>query len=108
MEYYDGQRCYRHPWNYPKEEEVGYRFRVKDAVRVKVTKEYPWPAPKANPPLLDRTIKLFGADTDYADVLTKQSDGRYMKHTGICCINIPIPDEDVEPWPEDPVELEML
>jgi hypothetical protein len=54
--------------------------------KVKKDKEYPWPC-KSEP---NRTIKIF---TD--DVLTKQSNGKYQKHTGLGCLNIHIPDEDV-------------
>lgn len=56
--------------------------------------EYPWPC-KAHP---DRMIEL--SDDD---ILTKQLDGGgYTKHTGLCCINIKIPEEHLdafEGWP---------
>ena len=84
---------------------MGYDFKVKNAVRVKVSKRYPWPW-KNDP---DRTLEIFGADKpEITDVLTKSEDGTYMKHTGVCCFGIAIPDEDVEPWPENPVSLRLL
>jgi hypothetical protein len=55
-------------------------------LKVKENKKYPWPY-DGNP---NRTIKLF---TD--DVLTKGPEGKYTKHTGICCCNIIIPEEDL-------------
>lgn len=55
---------------------------------------YPWPC-KPHP---DRTIELFDDD-----ILTKQPDGGgYTKHNGICCVNIPVPDDHLdayEGWP---------
>jgi len=58
-------------------------------------KEYPWPC-KRQP---NRTIQLFDDD-----ILTKQKDGKgFTKHTGLCCLNIQIPETDLdayEGWPK--------
>lgn len=54
---------------------------------------YPWPC-ESQP---SRTIQLFDDD-----VLTKQDDGKYSKHTGLGCFGIEIPDEHLdgyEGWP---------
>lgn len=67
-----------------------------DALRVKKDGVYPWPTLKCVPPEPDRTIELF---TD--DVLTKGADGTYTVHTGICCFNIVLKDDEVEPWGRD-------
>jgi hypothetical protein len=87
---------------------MGYDFKVKNALRVRETREYPWPW-KDDP---TRTIQIFGTDTDYPDVLTVNAPanggGGYMKHTGICCFGIQIPEEDLEPWPEEVVNLRLL
>lgn len=57
-------------------------------------KHYPWPCES----LPDRKIELFDDD-----ILTKQRDGAgYTKHTGLCCLNISVPDEDLiafQGWP---------
>jgi len=71
---------------------MGYDFTVKGAVRPKKDGEYPWPC--ASEP--DRTITLYDDD-----VLTRQDNGKYLKHTGLGCMNIMISDEEVEPWGED-------
>jgi len=82
---------------------MGYNFTIgkQIAVRVKEQKEYPWPIkdPKYWNPGEDgskRTITIFRSD-----VLTKSQDGTYMKHTGLGCFGIVIPDSDVEPCGED-------
>lgn len=78
---------------------MGYDFSIGKAAAMRVKKQgdYPWPAPQAEPPLLDRTILLF---TD--DVLTKDpASGTYMKHTGLGCLGIVLADDEVEPWGED-------
>lgn len=64
---------------------MSYDFKITGAVHVKEGKEYPWPTEK-DP---NRTIEIFDDD-----VLTKEENGKYMKHTGLCCFNIVIPDED--------------
>jgi hypothetical protein len=74
-------------------------FVVEGAVKVKVHKKYPWPC--QDEPF--RTLELF---TD--DVLTKNPEtGKYTCHTGLCCINIILRDDEVEPWGRD-VTLRML
>tara|TARA_R110000824_G_scaffold12226_5_gene53512 strand:- start:6297 stop:6533 length:237 start_codon:yes stop_codon:yes gene_type:complete len=78
---------------------MGYQFKVIDGCRVKEDKEYPWPC--ASDP--NRTIELFDDD-----VLTKDlENGTYMKHTGIGCFNIVIPDEDIEQIEGD-TDLQMI
>ena len=59
-----------------KEIEMGYSFTMPKGIAFRVKKEgiYPWPRDGDK----DRTIELF---TD--DVLTKQENGKYMKHTGL-------------------------
>jgi len=73
---------------------------VKDAMTVKKTKDYKW----GNE--LGRTLRIFGLDTSYPDVLTPY-EGAWMKHTGVCCFGIQIPEEDIMPFPGD-VELEII
>ena len=72
---------------------VNQYYRIKE-------KEYvaKWPmSDRGNP---DRTITLYDDD-----VLTKDPDnGTYMKHTGIACFNIQIPDDMVE-FVDKPAEL---
>ena len=54
---------------------------------------YPWPC-KPHP---DRNITLFAED-----VLTEQRDGRFVKHTGLGCMNISVPMDHLdayEGWP---------
>ena len=79
---------------------MGYNFTVRKdvAVHVKVSKSYPWPCTR-DP---DRTIFI-----DVTDVLSKEENGTYFKHTGLGCMNIQIPDEDVVPF-EDDVHLAIL
>lgn len=77
---------------------MSYAFSIDGALRVKADKTYPWPCA----PEPDRTIDLFDDD-----VLTKSEDGTYMKHTGLGCLHIVIPDEDLVPWGK-PCELVML
>tara|TARA_Y100000310_G_C20617244_1_gene781291 strand:- start:82 stop:528 length:447 start_codon:yes stop_codon:yes gene_type:complete len=48
---------------------------------------YSWPCESD----LTRTIEIFGSD-----ILSKNSDGTYFKHTGVGCFGIEIPDEDLE------------
>ena len=83
-----------------KEIEMGYSFTLPKGIAFRVKKEgiYPWPWDGDK----DRTIRLF---TD--DVLTKQENGKYMKHTGLGCLNIVLATEEVEPITEDK-HLQML
>lgn len=57
-----------------------YRITVKEL-------EVPWPCE----PDPDRTITLYDDDA-----FTKSEDGTYMKHTGLGCFNIRIPDDKIE------------
>ncbi len=60
-----------------------------DTYRIKEEKkEYPWGR---------FTIVIFSSD-----VLTRQADGHYMKHTGVGCFGIQIPDEDIILFEEAP------
>jgi hypothetical protein len=76
---------------------MGYDFRVKDAFCVKETREYPWP--NASDP--DRTLELFGIDTDYPDIFVRnKADLLVYKQTGLCTFgHIIAPDEEA-PVPE--------
>lgn len=66
---------------------MGFAYKITEYYRIKEhVKEYPWPCQ----PEPDRTITLY----DW-DVLTKCADGTYTKHTGLGCVNIGIPPEDV-------------
>jgi hypothetical protein len=53
---------------------------------------YPWPC-KGSP---DRTLEIFDDD-----VLTRCERG-WMKHTGLACIGIKIPEDCMELWEEEP------
>lgn len=78
---------------------MGYDFTIIPPwYRVKEDKEYPWPC-KPDP---NRTIEIYTND-----VLTKQPDGKYQKHTGLGCLNIPISDEDVI-LQDKPANLRLL
>lgn len=84
---------------------MGYDFTIKGGVRVKVKGEYPWPiAPEhcKNNADRNRTIELWPDD-----VLTKQDNGKYMKHTGLGCTNIVLTEEQIEPIGKD-VALRLL
>jgi len=61
-------------------------------------KDYPWPC-QSEP---NRTIKLYAED-----LFTKQDDGTYFKQTGLGCLGIVIPDDDLE-YIEDSVYLEII
>ncbi len=61
-------------------------------------KEYPWPC--VSEP--GRKITIYGDD-----VLTKYPSGGYMKHTGLGCFGIKIPDEDLI-YQENDANLVML
>jgi len=66
---------------------MGYNFKIDNYYKIKhKEKEYPWPC-GGHP---NRTIVIFDDD-----VLTKGENGKFTKHTGICCLNIIIPVEDV-------------
>lgn len=79
---------------------MGYDFTIKkeSAYRVKKEGDYLWPpCAKAFPLEQDRMIHLYTND-----VLTKDPNtGKYMKHTGLGCMNIVLADDDVEPWGKD-------
>lgn len=71
---------------------MGYDFTIKNGFRVKRDGIYPWPC-KPEP---NRTMQLFTSD-----VLTKQPDGRYMKHTGLGTFGHVLKDDEVEPIGKD-------
>lgn len=71
---------------------MGYNFTIKNGFRVKVRGIYPWPCAD----LPDRTLELFEDD-----VLTKQADGTYMKHTGLGTFGHVLKDDEVEPIGEE-------
>lgn len=79
---------------------MGYSFTLPKGIAFRVKKEgaYPWPWDGDK----DRTIELF---TD--DVLTKSENGKYIKQTGLGCMNIVLNDDEVEPITED-THLRML
>ena len=79
---------------------MGYSFTLPKGIAFRVKKEgvYPWPWDGDK----DRTIELF---TD--DVLTKSENGKYIKQTWLCCMNIVLNDDEVEPITED-THLRML
>jgi len=66
---------------------MGYDFTIKSWYKIKhKEKEYPWPC-EGKP---DRMITLLDDD-----VLTKSDDGKFTIHTGMCCVGIIIPKEDL-------------
>jgi len=66
---------------------MGYDFKINKWYRIKhKEKKYPWPCKSQR----GRTITLYDDD-----VLTKSEDGTFMKHTGLGCFNIEIPEEDL-------------
>ena len=71
---------------------MGYDFCLKGCIHVRRKKTYPWPCP-SDP---KRTIPIWAKD-----VLSRQRKNRYTCHTGLCCINIHIPDADVVPFKKD-------
>ena len=77
---------------------MGYNFKINRYYTVKEGKVYPWPC-GSHP---DRTIELFDDD-----ILTKGENGTFTKQTGICCLNIKIPEEDVV-FHDGPLDLRML
>ena len=66
--------------------------------KVKQDESYPWSC-ESDP---NRKMDLF---TD--DVLQKNENGTYTKLTGICCCNIVIPENDIEPI-EKEIKLRMV
>lgn len=54
---------------------------------------YPWPCDSDK----DRTIQIFDDD-----VMTKSPNGKYTMHTGICKLNIIIPDDHLTLWEKEP------
>ena len=77
---------------------MGYQFEMSNYYKVKEDKTYPWPC-AADP---NRTIEIFDDD-----VLTEDKDGTFTKHTGLCCIHIQIPKEDLI-FEEGPTRFQML
>jgi len=66
---------------------VSYDFYIDDWYSIKdKQKEYRWPCL----PEPSRKITIFSDD-----VLTRQKDGTFMKATGIGCLGILIPEEDL-------------
>ncbi len=61
-------------------------MKINKWLSIKKEKEYPWPCKAES----ERTILLFKDD-----VLTKNEEGTYTKHTGLCCFGIEIPDKDI-------------
>lgn len=45
---------------------------------------------------------------DETDILTKNKDGTFTKHTGICMINLKIPEEHIVGPIEEPIILQMM
>ena len=72
---------------------MSYTYTLTDFFRIKYDeKKYPWPY-KCNE---DRTIKIL--KTDVLTIDSETEDGIYSmtKHTGLMCINILIPEDDLE------------
>lgn len=66
---------------------MGYDFHIDGWYSIKDDqKKYPWPC--VSEP--SRKIRIFSGD-----VLTHLGDGTFMKHTGLGCTNIIIPEEDL-------------
>ena len=66
---------------------MSYEFTIKAHVKVKEDKVYPWPCAS----LPNRTYELFTSD-----VLTRNEDGTYMKHTGLGTFGHVIPESDLD------------
>ena len=75
---------------------MSYAFTIKNGFRVKSDGKYPW----GDPP--DKLVELH-----QDDVLTHAEDGTYVRHTGICCVNIWLKPDEVEPIGK-PVALQMI
>lgn len=67
--------------------------------RVKKSKEYPWPWGGQ----LDRTIMIYDDD-----ILRRSEKGIFTKITGLCCLNIHIPEEDIIEAVDNEKHLIML
>ena len=66
---------------------LSYTFSINGWYSIKnKEKEYPWPCDTES----GRKITIFSDD-----VLTRWGDGTFMKHTGIGCFGIRIPEEDL-------------
>ena len=66
---------------------MGYDFKIDGYYKIKhKEKEYPWPC-DSEP---NRMITIFDDD-----ILTSSDGTSYMKHTGLGCFGIIIPEEDV-------------
>lgn len=66
---------------------MGYCFHIDDWYSIRdEQKEYPWPCESD----VDRKITIFNDD-----VLTHEDGNSYMKHTGLGCMGIIIPKEDL-------------
>lgn len=76
-----------------------YMGKLTNYQRVKQNKSYSWPCIKNK----NRTIQLF---TD--DVLRRTAPGVFAKITGICCVNILIPEEDIIEVTNDKRHLIMI
>jgi hypothetical protein len=66
---------------------MGYNYKITNYYKVKKEGIYPRPIP-ANP---DETLQLF---TD--DILTKNRNGTYTCHTGVCMLGIKLKEDEVE------------
>ncbi|MDD5015201.1 MAG: hypothetical protein PHW73_08895 [Atribacterota bacterium] len=73
-------------------------FTINKYYKIKEKKEYPWPSRLSD----NGKILLFPSD-----VLTKNEDGTFTKHTGLCCTSILIPEEDLI-FTEKPVNLRFI
>lgn len=66
---------------------MGCKYTISSWYKIKHEKrQYPWPCES------DRN-RLITIRND--DVLTKSKDGTFMKHTGLGCFGITIPDDDL-------------
>lgn len=78
---------------------MGYDFEIPHWYKIKdERKEYPWPC-KDVP---NRTIAIYNDD-----VLTRSEDRTFMKHTGLGCFGIQIPDDDLIEQ-DEPAKLRLL
>lgn len=67
--------------------------------RVKKSKEYPWPCES----LPDRTIMIYDDD-----ILRRSEKGIFTKITGLCCLDIHIPEKDIVEEVDNKKHLVML
>ena len=77
---------------------MGYAYKLDKYYVVKKEGEYPWPCQSQR----KRTIELFTND-----VLTKNSNGTFTIHTGICCFGIRLKKNQVK-LVKKPVGLEII